>query len=73
MACGVAVALAIFPGGQKKVFFKEWSMCVKHRKYGQKWLSGGAGLELGGGKAKTAPPAGIKTFCFFCLFKLQDF
>ena len=42
-------------------------MCVKHRKYRQKLPSGGAGLELGGGKAKTAPPAGIKTFCVFLL------
>ena len=36
-------------------------MCIKHRKYRQKLPSIGAGL----GKAKTAPPAGIKTFCVF--------
>ena len=45
MACGVALALAIGgvscaadpPEAQKRLFFEECSMCIKHRKYRQKW------------------------------------
>ena len=67
MACGFALALAIggraaaadpLPGGKKTVIFEDCSMCIKHRKYRQKWPLGGVGLGLGGAKAKTAPPGG---------------
>ena len=44
MACGVALALAIgcAPEAKKRLFFEECSMCIKHRKYRQKWPLGGA-------------------------------
>ena len=49
MACGVALALAIGggscaadpPEAKKRLFFEECSMCIKHRKYRQKWPLGG--------------------------------
>ena len=56
MACGVALALAIgggamcrrpAPGGKKRLSFEECSMCIKHRKYRQKWFWGGARLGQG--------------------------
>ena len=55
MACGVALALAIWgraaaadpPRGKKRLFFEEWAMCIKHRKYRQKWPLGGVGLGQG--------------------------
>ena len=38
------------PGGKKTVlFFEECSMCIKHRKYHQKWPLGGASLGRGAG------------------------
>ena len=43
---------------KKTVIFEDCSMCIKHRKYRQKWPLGGVGLGLGGAKAKTAPPGG---------------
>ncbi len=61
------------PGGQKRFFFEEWSMCIKHRKYRQKRPLGGAGLGLTGGMPKTVPPAGSMIFCVFSFFKSQDF
>ena len=61
MACGFALALAI-GGRAAAVIFEDCSMCIKHRKYRQKWPLGGVGLGLGGAKAKTAPPGGN---CFF--------
>ena len=56
MACGVALALAIGgvscaadppPEAKKRLFFEECSMCIKHRKYRQKWPLGGVGLGQG--------------------------
>ena len=53
MACGVALALAIGggadppPEAQKRLFFEERPMCIKHGKYRQKWPWGGAGLGQG--------------------------
>ena len=55
MACGVALALAIRgraaaadpPEAKKRFFFEECAMCIKHRKYRQKWPLGGAGLGQG--------------------------
>ena len=57
MACGVALALATIggrplaadppPEAQKRVIFEECSMCIKHRKYRQKWPLGGASLGQG--------------------------
>ena len=50
MACGVTLALAIGgrlraadppPEAQKRLIFEERSMCIKHRKYRQKWPLGG--------------------------------
>ena len=55
------------PGGKKKVIFEDCSMCIKHRKYRQKWPLGGVGLGLGGAKAKTAPPGGNWFFCDFLI------
>ena len=62
MACGVALALAIGgalhaadppPEAQKRLIFKECSMCIKHRKYRQKWPLGGACLGQGVESAKS--------------------
>ena len=53
---GRAAAADPLPGGKKTVIFEDCSMCIKHRKYRQKWPLGGVGLGLGGAKAKTAPP-----------------
>ena len=60
MACGVALALAIGgvscaadpPEAKKRLFFEECSMCIKHRKYRQKWPLGGVGLARGGSPKK---------------------
>ena len=35
------------PEGQKRLIFEECSMCIKHRKYRQKWPLGGASLGQG--------------------------
>ena len=62
MACGVALALAI--GGrlraadppqkaQQRLIFEECSMCIKHRKYRQKWPLGGASLGQGAESPKS--------------------
>ena len=62
MACGVALALAIWrraavadppPEAKKRLFFEECSMCIKHRKYPQKWPLGGVGLGQGAGAQKS--------------------
>ena len=62
MACGVALALAIGgalraadppPEAQKRLIFEECSMCMKHRKYRQKWPLGGACLGQGVESAKS--------------------
>ena len=51
--CGIALALAIGrrhvppPEAQKRLFFEECSMCIKHRKYRQKWPWGGPSLAQG--------------------------
>ena len=56
MACGVALALAIGgrrhaadppPEAQKRLMFEERSMCIKHRKYRQKWPLGGVSFGQG--------------------------
>ena len=74
MACGVALALAIgggavcrrpAPGGKKRLSFEECSMCIKHRKYRQKWPLGGVGLGQGAGAQKTRTPAGNWFFSDF--------
>ena len=61
MACGVALALAIGrragaadppPEAKNRLFFEECSMCIKHRKYRQKWPLGGVGLGQGAGAQK---------------------
>ena len=62
MACGVALALAIGgrlraadlpPEAQKRLFFEECSLCIKHRKYRQKWPLGGASLGQGAESSKS--------------------
>ena len=74
MACGVALALAIGgramcrrppPGGNKTAIFEECLMCIKHRKYRQKWPLGGASLGQGAGAQKTRTPAGNWFFSDF--------
>ena len=35
------------PEAKKRLIFEECSMCIKHRKYRQKWPWGGASLERG--------------------------
>ena len=83
MACGFALALAIggrasaadpLRGGKKTVIFEECSMCIKHRKYRQKWPLGGVGLGQGARTQKTKTPGGSRFFSdFLIIFKLQDF
>ena len=61
MACGVALALAIWgrasaadpPRRQKTALFEECSMCIKHRKYRQKWPLGRVCLGQGAGAQKS--------------------
>ena len=62
MACGVALALAIgrcaaaadpAPEAKKRLIFEECTMCIKHRKYRQKWPLGGVGLGQGAGAKKS--------------------
>ena len=62
MACGVALALAIgramyaadpLPEAQKRLVFEECSMCIKHRKYRQKWPLGEASLGQGAESPKS--------------------
>ena len=76
MACGVALALAIGgvfcaadppPEAQKRLFFEECSMCIKHRKYRQKWPLGGVGLGQGVGAQKTRTPGGNLFFSHFLI------
>ena len=76
MACGVALALAIAgrvtaadppPGGKKTAIFEECLMCIKHRKYRQKWPLGGASLGQGAGAQKTRTPAGNWFFSDFLI------
>ena len=63
MACGLPLALGIWgrakcrrpplPRKAKKLlFFEECWTCIKHRKYRQKWLSGGVGLGQEAGAQK---------------------
>ena len=76
MACGVALALAIAgrasaadppPGGKKTAIFEECLMCIKHRKYRQKWPLGGASLWQGAESQKSRTPAGNWFFSDFLL------
>ena len=76
MACGVALALAIAgrvsaadppPGGKKTAIFEECLMCIKHRKYRQKWPLGGASLGQGAGAQKTRTQAGNLYFSDFLI------
>ena len=76
MACGVALALAIAgrvtaadppPRRQKTAIFEECLMCIKHRKYRQKWPLGGASLGQGAGAQKTRTPAGNWFFSDFLI------
>ena len=41
------------PEAKKRLFFEECSMCIKHRKYRQKWPLGGVGLGQGAGAQKS--------------------
>ena len=61
LACGAALALAIGrrdraadppPEAKNRLIFEECSMCIKHRKYRQKWHLGGVGLGQGAGAQK---------------------
>ena len=54
------------PEAQKRLFFEECSMCIKHRKYRQKWPLGGVGLGQGAGAQKTRTPGGNWFSC--CCF-----
>ena len=38
---------------KKRLFFEECSMCIKHRKYREKWPLGGVGLGQGAGAQKS--------------------
>ena len=76
MACGVALALAIGgvscaadppPEAKKRLFFEECSMCIKHRKYRQKWPLGGVGLGQGAGAQKSRTPGGNWFFSDFLI------
>ena len=80
MACGVALALAIGkchvpptspPEAKKRLFFEECSMCIKHRKYRQKWPLGGVGL----GEPKKAEHQGEIVFFsdFLIIFDVAFF
>ena len=40
------------PEAKIRLFFEECSMCIKHRKYRQKWPLGGVGLGQGAGAQK---------------------
>ena len=40
------------PRGKNRLVFEECSMCIKHRKYRQKWRLGGVGLGQGAGAEK---------------------
>ena len=83
MACGVALALAIGgrppaadppPEAQKRLFFEECSMCIKHRKYRQKWPLGGASLGQGAEPPKSQTPGRNRFFCdFLILFEVAFF
>ena len=62
MACGVALALAIWgrasaadppPEAKEMSFFEECSMCIKHRKYRQKLPLGRVRLGQGAGAQKS--------------------
>ena len=46
------------PGGKKTAIFEECLMCIKHRKYRQKWPLGGASLWQGAESQKSRTPAG---------------
>ena len=55
------------PRGNKTAIFEECLMCIKHRKYRQKWPLGGASLGQGAGAQKTRTPAGNWFFSMFWL------
>ena len=55
------------PEAQKRLFFEECSMCIKHRKYRQKWPLGGVGLGQGVGAQKTRTPGGNLFFSHFLI------
>ena len=74
MACGVALALAIGrraaaadppPEAKKRLIFEECAMCIKHRKYRQKWPLGWVGLGQGAGAQKSKHH---QEMCFFVIF-----
>ena len=75
MACGVALALAIAgrasaadpPEAKKTAIFEECLMCIKHRKYRQKWPLAGASLWQGAESKKSRTPAGNWFFSDFLL------
>ena len=73
MAYGVALALAIGgadppPEANKRLIFEECAMCIKHRKYRQKWPLGGVGLGQGAGAQKSQTPPGNLFFSDFSIF-----
>ena len=55
------------PRQQKRLFFEECSMCIKHRKYCQKWPLGGVGLGQGAGAQDSRTPGGNVFFSDFLI------
>ena len=55
------------PEAKKRLFFEECSMCIKHRKYRQKWPLGGVGLGQGAGAQKSRTPGGNWFFSDFLI------
>ena len=53
------------PEAKKRLFFEESSMCIKHRKYRQKWPLGGVGLGQGAGAQKSRVSGGNWFFSDF--------
>ena len=56
------------PEAKKRLFFEECSMCIKHRKYRQKWPLGGVGLGQGAGAQKSRTPGGNWFLSDFLIF-----
>ena len=62
------------PRQKKRLFFEECSMCIKHRKYRQKWPLGWVGLGQGAGAQKTRTPGGNWFFSdFLIIFEVAFF